>query len=160
MEEIIIRSLSVEDQEWKEKMLREYWGSTKIVRKGELLELIDNPGFVASLNQQPAGLCTYQLTDNQLEITSLVSWIQGKGVGAALLNAVLSQAKDAKVKRIWLITTNDNMSGLRFYQKNGFRLVALYPNALEKARLLKPEIPLTGLENIPMRDELELEIFL
>jgi hypothetical protein len=38
--------------------------------------------------------------------------------------------------------------------------VALYPNALDDSRLLKPEIPLIGLDEIPLRDEIELEITL
>lgn len=59
--------------------------------------------------------------------------------------------------RLWLITTNDNMEALRFYQKRGFILSALYPNALEESRKLKPEIPEVGLEGIPLRDEIELE---
>lgn len=57
-----------------------------------------------------------------------------------------------------MITTNDNMKALRFYQKQGFVLKALYPNALEESRELKPEIPKIGIDNIPLRDEIELEI--
>jgi hypothetical protein len=36
-------------------------------------------------------------------------------------------------------------------------LVAIHENALEQSRRLKPEIPLTGLEGRPIRDELEFE---
>ena len=32
-----------------------------------------------------------------------------------------------------------------------------YRNAVEKARLLKPEIPSIGLNGIPIRDQIELE---
>jgi hypothetical protein len=59
-----------------------------------------------------------------------------------------------------LITTNDNVAALRFYQKRGFTLAALHKNALEQSRRLKPQIPLLGLDGIPLRDEIELEIFL
>jgi RimJ/RimL family protein N-acetyltransferase len=69
-------------------------------------------------------------------------------------------AEQAACQRIWLITTNDNMPALRFYQKRGFRLVAVHQNALDYSRTLKPEIPLIGLEGIPLRDEIELEIIL
>ncbi len=55
-----------------------------------------------------------------------------------------------------LITTNDNMRALRFYQRRGFRLVALNPGALERSRELKPEIPETGMHGIPLSDELVL----
>jgi hypothetical protein len=48
------------------------------------------------------------------------------------------------------------MRALRFYQRRGFRLVALHPGALERSRELKPEIPETGLHGIPLSDELVL----
>jgi ribosomal protein S18 acetylase RimI-like enzyme len=56
-------------------------------------------------------------------------------------------------------TTNDNLNALRFYQKHGFVLAALRPNALEKTRKLKP-IPALGENGIPIRDEIELEMIL
>ncbi|NLJ25121.1 MAG: GNAT family N-acetyltransferase, partial [Firmicutes bacterium] len=69
-------------------------------------------------------------------------------------------AADKGCKRVWVITTNDNVAAIRFYQLRGFSLVALYRNALEEARKLKPEIPLIGIDGIPVRDEVELEILL
>ena len=57
-----------------------------------------------------------------------------------------------------MITTNDNLNALRFYQKRGFVLAALYPNALVQSRKLKPEIPETGIGGLPLRDEIELEM--
>lgn len=59
--------------------------------------------------------------------------------------------------RIWLITTNDNLNALGFYQKRGFRIKAVYPGAVDEARRIKPEIPLAASNGIPIRDEIELE---
>jgi RimJ/RimL family protein N-acetyltransferase len=78
----------------------------------------------------------------------------------ALIEAVKNTARAAKCKRLWLITTNDNLNALRFYQKRGFVLVAVHRNALEISRQLKPEIPLFGADGIPLRDEIELEMIL
>ena len=36
-------------------------------------------------------------------------------------------------------------------------MVAVYPDAVENSRQLKPEIPLVGNDGIPIRDEIELE---
>ncbi len=58
-----------------------------------------------------------------------------------------------------MITTNDNISAIRFCQKKGFSLVAVYRNAIEESRKLKPEIPLEGIDRIPLRDEIEQELF-
>ena len=57
------------------------------------------------------------------------------------------------------MTTNDNLRALRAYQRYGMRLVALRPGAVDEARRrLKSEIPVTGLDGVPIRDELELEL--
>jgi hypothetical protein len=62
---------------------------------------------------------------------------------------------------LWLISTNDNLNALKFYQKRGFSLVKLYKNAVNETRKkIKPEIPLIGENGIPIRDEVELEILL
>ncbi|MEW5718069.1 MAG: GNAT family N-acetyltransferase, partial [Chloroflexota bacterium] len=82
------------------------------------------------------------------------------GIGSALIDAVKLRARQAGCKRLWLITTNDNLTALRFYQKRGFTLAALHRNALEESRKIKPEIPLVGEHGIPLRDEIELEMML
>ncbi len=69
-------------------------------------------------------------------------------------------ARQAGCARLWLMTTNDNLNTLRFYQKRGFVLVSVHRNAVMKSRQLKPEIPLTGNDGIPLRDEIELEMIL
>ena len=66
--------------------------------------------------------------------------------------------RERGVGRVWLITTNDNVRALRFYQRYGFDRVALHRNAVDAARTLKPQIPRVGLDGIPVRHELELEV--
>jgi hypothetical protein len=61
--------------------------------------------------------------------------------------------------RLWLVTTNDNVDALRFYQRRGFRLAELRPEAVTLSRrALKPEIPMVGAHGIELRDELELDL--
>ena len=74
-----------------------------------------------------------------------------------MVNAVIDVALIKKCKRVWLITTNDNLGALRFYQKMGFELVAIYRGAINKSRKIKPSIPEKGFDGIPIRDEIELE---
>ena len=118
------------------------------------------PGFVAMRDDKPVGLVTYRIDGSQCEIVTLNSVVEGLGIGSGLIDAVKSAAISAKCHRIWLITTNDNTPALRFYQKRGFVLVAVYINAIEQSRKLKPEIPMVGLDGIPLRDEIELEMSL
>ena len=87
------------------------------------------------------------------EVLTLHAAERGRGVGTALIEAAAE-----RLGRLWLITTNDNVDALRFYQRRGFRLVALHRGAVDESRArLKPEIPETGDHGIPLRDELELE---
>ena len=55
-------------------------------------------------------------------------------------------------------STNDNTAVLRFYQRAGWDLVGFHRNALAQSRVLKPSIPQMGLDSIPIRHELELEL--
>ena len=141
-------------------MLEEQWGSVTQVRRGRAYRADELPGFAAIQDDKPAGLITYNINGEQCEITSLNSLVEGVGIGTGLIDAVKNAANSSKCKRLWLITTNDNTPALRLYQKRGFLLVAVYPNALEESRKLKPEIPLTGIDGIPIRDEIELELLL
>jgi len=106
------------------------------------------------------GLVTYRVEGNECEITTMNSLIERKGIGTALVDAVKSVAVKAGCKRIWLVTTNDNTEALRFWQKRGFNFKAVYPNAVEDSRKLKPEIPKIGDHGIPIKDEIEMEMIL
>ncbi len=118
------------------------------------------PGFVALYKGEKVGLVTYNIVDESCEIVTLNSTHLSSGVGTALIEAVRDIAQKSGCKRLWLITTNDNMNALRFYQKRGFVLVAVHRNALEVSRKLKPEISMIGNDGIPLRDEIELEMML
>jgi GNAT superfamily N-acetyltransferase len=106
------------------------------------------------------GLVTYNIVDDSCEIVTLNSTYPSSGIGTALVEAVRDIAIKSACKRLWLITTNDNLNALRFYQKRSFVLVAVHRNALELSRKLKPEIPMIGNHGIPLRDEIELEMML
>jgi len=115
-------------------------------------------GFVALQNNFPVGLVTYHIAGQACEIVTLSSEQPGIGIGSALIEAVGEIARATGCRRLWLVTTNDNLHALGFYQKRGFLLVKIHRNAVEKSRQLKPLIPLYGMNGIPIRDEIELEM--
>lgn len=160
MSSLTIRPVERTDRNWIAQFLDKHWGSTRIVTRGQVYlgHLLD--GFIAEQDGEPVGLITYRIDGDACEVVTLNSLAQGQGIGTALLETVKQVALESGCRRLWLITTNDNLPALRFYQKRGFHLVAVYPNALEASRRLKPEIPLFGLDNIPLRDEIELELTL
>jgi RimJ/RimL family protein N-acetyltransferase len=158
--DITIRPINIDDQEWVEQFILEQWGSNKVVSRGVVYYPQDLPGFVAMYDGEKVGLITYNIVDESCEIVTINSVRPFSGIGTALIEAVKEIALQSGCKRLWLITTNDNMNALRFYQKRGFVLVAIHRNALAISRKLKPEISLIGNKGIPLRDEIELEMIL
>lgn len=152
-----IRPIEPADRPWVLRFLRERWGSDRMAAHGVLFYPAEHAGFIAEREREPVGLVTYEIDGDACEITLIDSGPQHAGIGTALLGAVEEAARWAGCARLWLITTNDNLGALRFYQRRGFVLAALRPNAMEAARRLKPEIPLVGDYGIPLRDEIELE---
>ena len=133
------------------------WYSTEMVVRGERIGLESADGFSACEGDEIVGLITFRLQEKEREILSLDSVCPNRGIGTALLDKAVAAAKEAGMERVRLITTNDNLAALRFYQKRGFDLAGLYCNAVDRARRIKPEIPLIGNDGIPLRHELELE---
>lgn len=155
--EFTLRPTTTQDQTWVRQFMIDHWGDEIMVTRGQMFRPHAFPGFVASMDDEQVGLITYRIAGDQCEVLSLDSLRPGLGLGSALLDAVAQAAAQAGCLRLWLITTNDNLHALGFYQKRGFSLAALYPNALAQSRRLKPSIPLIGMDGIPLRDELELE---
>ena len=93
-----------------------------------------------------------------MEILSLDSLQENQGIGSKLVQKIIYEAKERKLQKIVLITTNDNINAIRFYQKRGFDMVHLFHNAMDVSRKLKPEIPLIGENSIPLRHEIEFEL--
>jgi GNAT superfamily N-acetyltransferase len=153
-----VRPVVAGDRSWKVDALRRTWGSTAVARKGELVDAAGLPGFVAIIDGEVAGLLTYAVRNDGIEVVTIHSEPEGRGAGRALMDAVRRHAEELGVGRIWLITTNDNVRALCFYQQWGMDLVALHQGAVAASRAVKPTIPTIGQHRIPVRHELELEL--
>lgn len=136
----------------------EYWGSDEMIARGRLYLPEQLEGFVIEEENKWVGLITFLIEDDECEVTSLDSLRQGKGIGTRLTDKAIEEARARKCNRLFLITTNDNLHALGFYQKRGFEIVAIYRGAVNESRKRKPSIPLVGMNGIPLRDEIELEI--
>ena len=134
------------------------WVGPFIATRGQLHDTRTHPGFVAVDSEKVVGYILYNIVDDDCEITVLESLQPKQGIGSALIDVVRKAAKEKGCSRTWLITTNDNTPAIRFYQRYGFTLKAVHIDAMEAARKLKPQVPLTGLDGIPIAHEFEFEI--
>jgi GNAT superfamily N-acetyltransferase len=129
-----------------------------VARLGRLERPLEHPALIAESDGKLAGVLTYVIDRDECEILTLHTAEQWRGVGTALLESVERVAAEHGCRRLWLLTTNDNVDALRFYQRRGFRLAELNPGAIDVARArLKPELPEVGNYGIPIRDELVLD---
>lgn len=160
MSSVTIREITEHDRAWLAQFASQRWDSPIMISHGVTYELSSLPGFLAEEQGQCVGVVTYYIEGGACEIVSIDSLAPGRGIGPLLLEAVKHLAQQAGCTRLWLITTNDNLNALRFYQKRSFVLAALHRDAVTRARQLKPQIPLLGEYDIPLRDELELEMLL
>ncbi|WP_034747041.1 GNAT family N-acetyltransferase [Halalkalibacter wakoensis] len=139
------------------EFLQLHWGSSEMVISTGTYDCSTLDGFtILNEEEKMIGLITYIIKDNECEIISLDSIEEGRGIGTTLVQEVENLALQRKCKLVKLITTNDNLVALKFYQKRGFFMSKVINNAVEKARKIKPEIPFIGNDGIPIRDEIEL----
>lgn len=139
--EFQVREKTFDDQKWILPYMKENWGSEKIVTKNTIYNATELPGFIAEQNNKPVGIALYKIENKECEIVLLESFIEKIGIGSALIDFIKKIAETQECRRVWLITTNDNTPAIRFYQKKSFSLVAVYRNAIEESRKLKPEMP-------------------
>jgi N-acetylglutamate synthase-like GNAT family acetyltransferase len=148
-----VREATQADRPALQRVLAEQ-NAAVVARLGRIEHPIDHPALIAEdADGALAGVLIYVVSGEECEILTLHSTTQWSGAGTALIEAV-----ERKARRLWVLTTNDNVDALRFYQRRGFRLAELHVGAVDDSRArLKPEIPDTGAYGIPLRDELVLE---
>jgi hypothetical protein len=155
-----IRPLTFEDRIWVRGKIIQEWGAEIIFIHHQVFRPAELPGFAACAREEILGLLTYRMNMDTCEIMTLNSWQENSGVGSTLIETVRQVAIRGRCHRLFLVTTNDNTNALRFYQKRGFIISTVRLNVMEEARRIKTEIPSNGMDGIPIRDEIELEILL
>ena len=155
-----LRRLTRKDLPRLRQFWTEHWGGEEVIARGNVYRPEQIEGFVVEDDEEWIGLLTFVVKDEECEVLSLDSLRAGQGMGSKLIDQVIDEARTRGCRRLFLITTNDNLNALGFYQKRGFEIAAIYRGAVNESRRIKPGIPLVGYNNIPLRDEIELEIML
>jgi ribosomal protein S18 acetylase RimI-like enzyme len=163
--ELAIRPLTTADVPWAEALLDRELAGRHQARLGALVDALDGPGIVAlGPRARPVGLLTWLVggpgsaaDEAEIQVVVVEPAARGTGVGSALLDAAEAELERGGVRRAWLVTTNDNLAALDYYQRRGWRLERVLPGAVDEARRsLKPGIPRVAGNGISMRDELVL----
>ncbi len=134
-------------------------GGRQVVSQGVLHTLAEHPGLVAEEDSQPIGYAIYREEARACELLAIQVITQWRGYGSALLDALEDRCRGRGLESIRLSTTNDNLPALRFYQRRGYRLEALHPGEFANVLRLKgldPDHEVTGIDGVPIRDEIVL----
>ena len=151
------RPLTAKDLPRLIEFWKEQWGGEEMIVHGQVFRPEQLNGFIT---EDWSSVITYIIQDDSCEIISLNSLKENRGIGTALIHKVADEAHKQNCRRLFLSTTNDNFHALGFYQRLGFELTAIRRGAVHEARKIKASIPLMGMNGIPLRDEIELEILL
>jgi ribosomal protein S18 acetylase RimI-like enzyme len=156
---LVIRQLTHADAVDAERLIDDVLGGRTQARLDEVIDVLALPGYGAWADSRLVGIATYSINGPDAEIAALgvTESHRGEGLARQLLDAVITETSEHGVDRVWVVTTNDNLTALAVYQRHGFRLVEIHPGAIDRARALKPTIPEIGQNGIPMHDEIVLE---
>ena|SRR5689334_16210276 len=152
-----LRRLTPADYPRLRQFLAEHWGGEEVISRGNIYRPEQLEGFILEYENEWVGLITFFIKEDECEVTSVDSLREGQGIGTQLIDKVIEEARARKCHRLFLITTNDNLHALGFYQKRGFEIVTVYRGAVNESRKIKLSIPFVGMDGIPLRDEIELE---
>lgn len=152
-----LKKMSTLAEQTKVDFFTHHWGSPQMVISSGVFDCSTLDGYYALDGAEIVGVITYVLDGGTCEVISLDSIKENQGVGTFLLQKVEKVAQEQGCNAIQLVTTNDNLRALAFYQKRGFRMAAILHDAVKKARKIKPEIPFTGFHDLPVLDEIILK---
>ncbi|WP_019743658.1 GNAT family N-acetyltransferase [Bacillus altitudinis] len=156
-EELTVTQPISKDFSWLTCFFNEHWGGTTMVSKGTTYNVLNENIMLAKRGDSIVGILVYKIFKEEAEILTLEALEKYHGVGSKLLFELEQHLKTQNIHSINLITSNDNLNAIRFYQRKGYSFKNIYIGAIDKARMLKPTIPSIGNYGIHVKDELEFE---
>ena len=155
MTSLTVRPAGPTDAAAVTRLLNETWNPIQAV-SNRVYDLRTLPCLVAVRDDTVVGLLHYEIVGTAMEVVSLFAEPRGSGAGTALMREAAAIGTAHGATRLWLVTTNDNVDALRFYQRRGLRILEVRPGGVDAARALKASIPKIGAYGIEMHDEIVL----
>lgn len=153
-----IRQVTTQDIPLVKQLIESDWGGEPFVIREGYFYPSQLPGIIACSLETVEGYLFYEIRGTDCEVIVIKVFNTFQGLGTKLIERVKQIALEQGCSRIFLMTTNDNIDALRFYQKRGFHIFNIRINALETTRLLMPQLGYYGRYGIAKRDEIYLEL--
>ena len=153
------RTATESDWEWIIKE-SEPIGGPQVVSLGVLHTLQDHEAIVAVDEQELVGFAVFRLALPRVELLALRAVRRWSGTGTFLMRELESRVKLLGGQSLFLCTTNDNLSAIRFYQRRGYRMKVLHAGEFRNILRIKgfdPETTVVGHDGIVIRDEIVME---
>lgn len=157
---LLIRPTSVEDVDLIKSLIAKHWGGEPLVIRGENYYPSTLDGLLAFREQEVVGFLIYDSQGQSCEIIVFEVLDKFKGIGTKMLERLQEIAVEQNCKKLLVMTTNDNLDALRFYQRRGFVIAGIHLGSMDISRKMKPSIPMEGDYGIACRDEIDLELSL
>ena len=155
---VTLREITKDDSSLIKELIDTHWGGEPLIIRGKEYFPSRLGGIIALRGEQVVGFLIYDIQNNVCEIVVFEVFEKFKGIGTSILAKLKEIAKSKNCNTLYVMTTNDNLDALRFYQRRGFRICGINLNSMEISRKMKPSIPEIGDYGIPIRDEIDLEL--
>lgn len=142
------------------EFIERHWHSKVVMSRGQAYYPHREHGLIERAEGKIVALLTFRIDDEGMEILTLNSLLEGHGTGSSMMLEVIEIARRRNCPKLWLTTTNDNLKAISFYQRLGFRMVAIHLGVVDEARKIKPQIPRHGERGVEIRDEIVMELSL
>ncbi len=132
-----------------------YWGETEMECFDRNYDVLTLPALLAWSDAAVAGALSFAVEQDRVNIVMLNVHpeYQGRRTARSLLAAVEACAREERVSRLVVATTNDDLPALYLYQRLGFVISEVKPGAV----LTHHGGEELGFASIPVRDEIRLE---
>ena len=153
---VLVRPAEAADRQRVQDLFIMDFGHLTIVAFGEEMHADQEQALVADMRGDIGGALAWRRFDNALHMVARATdpmW-QRSGVGGYLVAEAELLARREGLQRVITATSNDNLPSIYFFQRHGYRMTEVVPDAF--ARLSKtPGAP--GFAGIAVLDEIRLE---
>jgi ribosomal protein S18 acetylase RimI-like enzyme len=153
---LTVRLATAEDYRRIEELALHFWGETEVDCFERKYDVLECPAFLVCDGGAAVGQASYAVEEEWnavvLVMLNILPDHQRRGGGGMLLDAVRAEARRRGLKRLLIVTSNDDLPALALYQRYGFCITGILPGRIAADH--GGEFP--GLAGIPVRDEIRL----